>query len=107
LCGIIKVLLSRRARTIPPSHHFKTPNPECQALVAGRIQVVTEATPFKGNLAGINCFGIGGTSAHAMLEFDCIETQRQLENHSENVELSIDNAEWRSNMDLNTENIPF
>ncbi|CAG7729933.1 unnamed protein product [Allacma fusca] len=84
LCGIIKVLLTRRAKTIPPSLNFKTPNRDCQALVAGRMQVVTEAMQFKGNLAGVNCFGFGGTTAHVLLEFDDMELDRQLEHHSDN-----------------------
>ncbi|CAG7824530.1 unnamed protein product [Allacma fusca] len=107
LCGIIKVLMSQRARTIPPNLHFRTPNPECQALVAGRIQVVTEATPFKRRLVGVNCFGIGGTTAHVVLEFDDIELQRQLEHHSDNVRLTSDRAEWRSHMNSTAQVIPI
>ncbi|CAG7731276.1 unnamed protein product [Allacma fusca] len=73
LCGIVKVLLSRRSRVIPPNLHFQTPNPECKALVDGRIKVVVEATPFQGCLVGINSFGIGGTTGHAILKFEDID----------------------------------
>ncbi|CAG7786805.1 unnamed protein product, partial [Allacma fusca] len=106
LCAIIKVLLSRRAGTIPPSLHFQTPNPKCQALVGGRIQVVTEPTTFKGNLVGVNCFGIGGTSAHAILEFDDTELQQQLKKHSDHERLPILKAECTSDIHFTTEAIP-
>ncbi|CAG7823623.1 unnamed protein product, partial [Allacma fusca] len=72
LCGIVKVLLARRYGVIPPNLHFKTPNPECEALIKGRINVVVEATPFQGRLVGVNSFGIGGTTGHAILQFENI-----------------------------------
>ncbi|CAG7828575.1 unnamed protein product, partial [Allacma fusca] len=70
LCGVIKVLLARQFEVIPPNLHFKTPNPECKALVDGRIQVVVQHTPFHGRYVGLNSFGLGGTTGHVILKFE-------------------------------------
>jgi fatty acid synthase, animal type len=52
---------------IPPNLHFKNPRPGIPALAEGRIQVVSEPTPWKGGYAGVNSFGFGGANAHALL----------------------------------------
>jgi len=69
--GFIKTVLALKHRLIPPSLHFKTPNP----------QIDFENTPFYVNTtlkewrndkyplrAGVSSFGIGGTNAHVVLE---------------------------------------
>jgi len=69
--GFIKTVLILEHRLIPPSLHFKTPNP----------QIDFENSPFIVNTslcewkktghplrAGVSSFGIGGTNAHVVLE---------------------------------------
>jgi len=69
--GLIKTALSLKHRKIPPTLHFKTPNPK----------FAIETTPFVINdrlrdwpgarhprIAAVSSFGVGGTNAHAMLE---------------------------------------
>lgn len=68
--GIIKAVLSLKHKSIPPSLHFKRPNPA----------IDFESTPFYVNnklsewqgpaprRAGVSSFGIGGTNAHIVLE---------------------------------------
>jgi acyl transferase domain-containing protein len=68
--GIIKTVLSLKHKSIPPSLHFKRPNPA----------IDFESTPFYVNnklsewaaagprRAGVSSFGIGGTNAHIVLE---------------------------------------
>ena len=68
--GIIKTVLSLKHKSIPPSLHFKRPNPA----------IDFESTPFFVNdklsewpgpgprRAGVSSFGIGGTNAHIILE---------------------------------------
>jgi amino acid adenylation domain-containing protein len=69
--GFIKAVLSLKNRMIPPSLHFKTPNPS----------IDFENSPFYVNhtlkewrndtyplRAGVSSFGIGGTNAHVILE---------------------------------------
>jgi len=71
VAGLIKAALALKHRRIPPSLHFKRPNPE----------IAFESTPFQVNAelsdwsergaprrAGVSSFGIGGTNAHAVLE---------------------------------------
>ncbi|GBM54828.1 Fatty acid synthase [Araneus ventricosus] len=68
LCGMIKALLTFENENIPPNIKYHTPNPNCPALLDGRIVVVTEPTPFKGNYIPVTSIGIGGTLVVTMLK---------------------------------------
>ncbi|UCH94096.1 MAG: amino acid adenylation domain-containing protein [Candidatus Aminicenantes bacterium] len=69
--GFIKTVLALKHRLIPPSLHFKNPNPEID-FENSPFYVVTEPKEWKtdGYLlrAGVSSFGIGGTNAHVVLE---------------------------------------
>ena len=71
IAGLIKAALVLHHRRIPPTLHFRAPNPACEL----------EASPFFVNAsplrwpspghprrAGVSSFGIGGTNAHVVLE---------------------------------------
>jgi len=71
MAGLIKTALMLERRTLVPSLHFETPNPEID-FAATPFYVNTAlrewpsgATPRR---AGVSAFGIGGTNAHAVLE---------------------------------------
>ena len=53
---------------IPPNLHYKKARTGIKALEEGRFKVVTEPTPWKGGLVGINSFGFGGANAHILLK---------------------------------------
>ena len=69
--GLIKTVLALKNRLLPPSLHFKKPNPK---IDFGRspFYVNTNLTEWsKGKAprrAGVSSFGMGGTNAHAILE---------------------------------------
>ncbi len=69
MAGVIKVLLSLKNKQLPPSIHFKNPNPN---IDWERIQVVDKLCPWeskgKKRRAGISAFGISGTLVHVILE---------------------------------------
>ncbi|MGH8907430.1 MAG: SDR family NAD(P)-dependent oxidoreductase [Egibacteraceae bacterium] len=71
IAGLIKTALALAHRYIPASLHCQTPNPHIpfEALQL-RVQQTGEAWPSTGGpaIAGVNSFGFGGTSAHAVLE---------------------------------------
>ncbi|UCH92862.1 MAG: amino acid adenylation domain-containing protein [Candidatus Aminicenantes bacterium] len=71
VAGFIKTVLSLKHRLIPPSLHFKTPNPEID-FENSPFYVNTELKEWKNNgyplRAGVSSFGIGGTNAHVILE---------------------------------------
>jgi amino acid adenylation domain-containing protein len=82
VAGLIKGALCLYHKQIPPSLHFKTPNPA----------IKFEQTPFYVNTelrdwaadstprrAGVSSFGIGGTNAHVLLEESpvCIESSQR------------------------------
>ncbi|KAM5494833.1 Type I Iterative PKS [Microsporum audouinii] len=70
LTGIIKAALALENRVIPPNIHFNNPNPKIPFEDA-KLQVPVEPTPWpqdRSERVSINCFGIGGTNVHAILD---------------------------------------
>ncbi|HLI69155.1 MAG TPA: type I polyketide synthase, partial [Ktedonobacteraceae bacterium] len=71
IAGLIKVALCLKHRVIPPSLHFKQPNPAIpwQELP---LMIPRERVPWPADdepaRAGVNSFGITGTNAHIVLE---------------------------------------
>ncbi|MEU4548352.1 SDR family oxidoreductase [Nonomuraea dietziae] len=65
--GLIKTVLALHHGVIPPSLHFREPNPH---LPWDRLAVVTEPTPWPrpAARAGVSSFGFGGTNAHVVLD---------------------------------------
>ncbi|XP_015515781.2 fatty acid synthase [Neodiprion lecontei] len=68
LCSIAKVIIAMQSGYIPPNLNFKRPREGVTALEDGRIQVITELTPWDGGYVGVNSFGFGGANAHILLE---------------------------------------
>ena len=71
IAGLIKTVLALRHRTLPPSLHFQTPNPEIDFAGSPFYvnNVVREWKPGPApRRAGVSSFGIGGTNAHVILE---------------------------------------
>ncbi|AKT41313.1 type I polyketide synthase [Chondromyces crocatus] len=71
VAGLIKVVLSLENEALPPSLHFREPNPDLH-LGSTPFFVNTTLRPWKRGAtprrAGVNSFGIGGTNAHTVLE---------------------------------------
>lgn len=69
--GVIKTALSLKHRQLPPSLHFKTPNPDIN-FEDSPFYVNTELKEWKNEKyplrAGVSSFGIGGTNAHVIME---------------------------------------
>ncbi|HEX3046833.1 MAG TPA: amino acid adenylation domain-containing protein [Bacillota bacterium] len=69
--GLIKTVLALKHRLIPPSLHFKTPNPQID-FENSPFYVNTELASWQDSSgpirAGVSSFGIGGTNAHLILE---------------------------------------
>ncbi|KAJ5107592.1 hypothetical protein N7456_004267 [Penicillium angulare] len=87
LTGLIKAVLALEHRIIPPNMHFSHPNPKSktQNFIISKTHLLTQAVPFDKNglvvptepipwprdrleRVGVNCFGIGGSNAHAILD---------------------------------------
>ena len=68
--GLIKTVLALQHREIPPTLHFKQPNPQIDFddspfFVNAVLRPWASETPRR---AGVSSFGIGGTNAHVVLE---------------------------------------
>ncbi|MCO6009310.1 SDR family NAD(P)-dependent oxidoreductase [Actinoallomurus purpureus] len=79
VAGLIKVVLALAHRRIPPSLHYREPNPHIDFPGLG-LAVAAEETPWpetgRPALAGISGFGFGGTNAHVVLEQAPAEEER-------------------------------
>src|SRR5258706_1831428 len=70
MAGLVKAIYCLRERAIPPSIHFRDPNPQI-AFREWNLSVVTENTPLepgRRGVIGVNAFGFGGANAHVILE---------------------------------------
>ncbi len=73
IAGLIKLALAIHHRAIPPSLHFKTPNPDIP-FAALHLRVATELQPWPDDedaepaIGGVSSFGWGGTNCHMILE---------------------------------------
>ncbi len=71
VAGLIKTVLSLHHRQIPPSLHFRDPNPEID-FTKTPFYVNAALTDWKEGptprRAGVSSFGMGGTNAHVILE---------------------------------------
>ena len=71
LAGLIKGALMLQHRQIPPSLHFREPNPEI-AWESVPVAIPTTLMPWPDGagtrVLGVSSFGIGGTNAHVVLE---------------------------------------
>jgi acyl transferase domain-containing protein/acyl carrier protein len=71
VAGLIKTVLALEHRLIPPSLHFKEPNPQID-FENSPFYVNSVLTDWKAGRsprrAGVSSFGIGGTNAHVVLE---------------------------------------
>ncbi|KAJ8668382.1 hypothetical protein QAD02_010045 [Eretmocerus hayati] len=65
--SIIKVILCMETGVLLPNLHFNEPRPDLIPIVAGKMKVITEVTPYELEYVGINSLGIGGTNAHVIL----------------------------------------
>ncbi len=70
VAGLLKTMLVLKYGQIPPSLHFKNPNPHIDfEKLKLRVPTETEAFPEgKGErIGGVNSFGFGGANAHVVL----------------------------------------
>jgi phthiocerol/phenolphthiocerol synthesis type-I polyketide synthase D len=79
VAGLIKVVLALAHGRIPPSLHYREPNPHIDFAALG-LAVAADETPWpetdRPALAGVSGFGFGGTNAHVVLEAAPAEEER-------------------------------
>jgi len=71
VAGLIKAALVLHKEEIPPTLHFKTPNPSFD-FASSPFMVADKLTPFprgrEARRAAVSSFGFGGTNVHVILE---------------------------------------
>jgi amino acid adenylation domain-containing protein len=70
VAGLLKTVLALKARQLPPSLHFETPNPKID-FANSPFYVNAELAPWESDgvrRAGVSSFGVGGTNVHVILE---------------------------------------
>ncbi|KAF5859954.1 hypothetical protein ETB97_002151 [Aspergillus alliaceus] len=91
LAGLIKAVLALEHKQIPPNINFSTPNPAIM-FEEGNLQVPVDTLPWpkdKVERVSINCFGVGGTNAHVIV--DSAETVMGCSNRTRDKPTSTDN----------------
>jgi acyl transferase domain-containing protein len=72
MAGLIKTVLALVERTIPPTIHLESPNPEIDFRSSPFVPAIGAAAPWTlgstPRRAAVNAYGIGGTNAHVVLE---------------------------------------
>ncbi|MEU5260325.1 SDR family NAD(P)-dependent oxidoreductase [Amycolatopsis sp. NPDC021455] len=69
ITGLLKVVLAMTHRRLPPSLHFRTPNPHIDFTGLEVVASGTDWPRYSGTArAGVSAFGFGGTNAHVVLE---------------------------------------
>jgi phthiocerol/phenolphthiocerol synthesis type-I polyketide synthase E len=71
VAGLIKAVLAMEHGAIPPTVHYRNPNPALN-LTSSPFYVTTELHPWERDdgprRAAVSAFGVGGTNAHVVLE---------------------------------------
>ncbi len=70
IAGLIKTVLALKQQKIPPTVHFKRPNPQID-FEKSAVYVAQKLTGWQSlgpRIAGVSSFGIGGTNAHVILQ---------------------------------------
>jgi acyl transferase domain-containing protein/NADPH:quinone reductase-like Zn-dependent oxidoreductase/SAM-dependent methyltransferase/acyl carrier protein len=70
VAGLVKAMLVLKHGKIPPSLHYKTPNPHID-FKALKLRIPTEMEDFPESyavrMAGVNSFGFGGANSHVIV----------------------------------------
>ncbi|MDQ1350461.1 MAG: hypothetical protein QG657_763 [Acidobacteriota bacterium] len=106
IAGLIKTILALKYKLIPPSLHFKFPNPvidfENSPFIVNNelFEWKSEEYPRR---AGVSSFGIGGTNAHVILEEWPLDKKQEVEGRE--YQLILLSAKTQSALDRMTENL--
>lgn len=110
IAGLIKTVLALKHRQLPPSLHFKTPNPQIDFahspfFVCDRLQE-WEVEAGSQRCAGVSSFGIGGTNAHVIVaEAPQVEAQVESNSPSRRVQLLTLSAKTANALQTITRNL--
>ena len=107
--GLIKTVQALKHKQIPPSLHFREPNPQID-FANSPFYVNTKLSEWETNgtprRAGVSSFGIGGTNAHVILEEPpVVETQDLASVHSRPWQLLLLSAKTNTALETITDNL--
>ena len=107
VAGLIKTVLALKYKSIPPSLHFRTPNPNIDfknsPFYVNSSLSKWETKDFPAR-AGVSSFGIGGTNAHVVLE-EAPKEDRPSQSLSGDPQLIVISAGSAAQLDRATSNL--
>ncbi|XP_016657076.1 fatty acid synthase isoform X4 [Acyrthosiphon pisum] len=80
--SIVKAIITLESGYIPPNINYTGPNNNVAALKNGKIQVITEKTPFVGDIIGISSFGLLNAFSHVILKRNQIVNNLIVDKHN-------------------------
>ncbi|CAI6347084.1 unnamed protein product [Macrosiphum euphorbiae] len=80
--SIVKAIITLESGYIPPNINYTGPNNNVTALKNGKIQVITEKTPFVGDIIGISSFGLLNAFSHVILKKNQIFNNKIMDKHN-------------------------
>jgi amino acid adenylation domain-containing protein len=88
VAGVIKTALALKYRTLPPTVHYRRPNPQIDFsrtpfFVNDRLRAWPETEGPRR--AGVSAFGVGGTNAHVVLEQPPASAPRRMADEGPNL----------------------
>ncbi|RCX20929.1 thioester reductase-like protein [Anaerobacterium chartisolvens] len=104
--GLIKTVIALKKKLIPPTLHFKMPNPKI-GFESSPFYVNSELKEWQGSplRAGVSSFGFGGTNAHVVLEEAPMDIRGQTKESNDDPKLLVLSAKTKSSLERATENL--
>ncbi|XP_028028986.1 fatty acid synthase-like [Bombyx mandarina] len=68
VCAVTKVCLAYHEGKLPANLHYSEPQDQIDSVRDGRVQVLTDNSPFKRGFSALNMFSFGGVNLHVLLK---------------------------------------
>ncbi|CAH1402775.1 unnamed protein product [Nezara viridula] len=66
--GVLKTIIASECGMIPPNLYYSSPNSLVPSLISGKLEVVTEPTPLKGDYLAVNNISAAGDFGHVIIK---------------------------------------
>lgn len=83
LLSIVKTIIAMENNLIPANLNYDQNNVTLKPIIEGRMKVVSENTPWEGDLAAINSIGLVSSFGHVLLKGNSVKPKEEQESDKE------------------------